>query len=116
MTNETLILSELEEKLQQLRQTLRPGQRDLVDWQGGQMAVSAVPGAGKSHSLSVAAAIAINNKVADPQFALAVALYAQGQKDKGIVIARQALALDKNYNNLDYRTAMLKAPRLKLRG
>jgi DNA helicase II / ATP-dependent DNA helicase PcrA len=59
MTNETLIVSELEEKLQQLRQTLRPGQRDLVDWQGGQMAVSAVPGAGKSHSLSVAAAIAI---------------------------------------------------------
>ncbi|WP_019508293.1 hypothetical protein [Pleurocapsa sp. PCC 7319] len=31
----------------------------LADWQGGEMAVSAVPGAGKSHSLLVAAAIAI---------------------------------------------------------
>ena len=49
----------LEERLQQLRKSLRPGQQSLADWQGGQMAVSAVPGAGKSHSLSIAAAIAI---------------------------------------------------------
>jgi DNA helicase-2/ATP-dependent DNA helicase PcrA len=45
--------------LQQLRDSLRPGQQHLGDWQGGQMAISAVPGAGKSHSLSVAAALAI---------------------------------------------------------
>ena len=49
----------LEEKLHQLGNSLRPGQKSLADWQGGQMAVSAVPGAGKSHSLSVAAALAI---------------------------------------------------------
>ncbi|MBE9171064.1 ATP-dependent helicase [Pleurocapsales cyanobacterium LEGE 06147] len=49
----------LESQLQLLRDSLRPGQKSLADWQGGQMAVSAVPGAGKSHSLSVAAAIAI---------------------------------------------------------
>jgi DNA helicase-2/ATP-dependent DNA helicase PcrA len=42
-----------------LRQQLRPGQRELADWQGGKMAISAVPGAGKSHSLAVAAAIVI---------------------------------------------------------
>ncbi len=45
----------LEAQLQLLRNSLRTGQY----WRGGEMAVSAVPGAGKSHSLSVAAAIAI---------------------------------------------------------
>ncbi len=49
----------LDEQLQQLRHTLREGQKDLADWKGGKMAVSAVPGAGKSHSLAVAAALAI---------------------------------------------------------
>ncbi|MDX2230777.1 MAG: ATP-dependent helicase [Leptolyngbyaceae cyanobacterium bins.349] len=42
-----------------LRQRLRPGQRELADWQGGALAVSAVPGAGKSTGMAVAAAIAI---------------------------------------------------------
>jgi DNA helicase II / ATP-dependent DNA helicase PcrA len=41
------------------RQGLRLGQRTLADWQGGLLAVSAVPGAGKSHSMAVAAVIAI---------------------------------------------------------
>lgn len=50
---------ELSIQLQQLRNNLRDGQQSLADWQGGEMAVSAVPGAGKSHSLAVAAAIAI---------------------------------------------------------
>ena len=49
----------LETQLQQLRNSLRSGQQSLADWKAGQIAVSAVPGAGKSHSLSVAAAIAI---------------------------------------------------------
>lgn len=49
----------LAEKLAILRHSLRTGQQGLANWQGGEMAVSAVPGAGKSHSLSVAAAIAI---------------------------------------------------------
>ncbi len=49
----------LEQQLQVLRNSLRTGQQSLGNWQGGEMAVSAVPGAGKSHSLSVAAAIAI---------------------------------------------------------
>jgi DNA helicase-2/ATP-dependent DNA helicase PcrA len=49
----------LETQLQLLCNSLRTGQRSLANWQGGEMAVSAVPGAGKSHSLSVAAAIAI---------------------------------------------------------
>jgi DNA helicase II / ATP-dependent DNA helicase PcrA len=41
------------------RQGLRLGQRTLADWQGGPLAVSAVPGAGKSHSMAVAAAMTI---------------------------------------------------------
>lgn len=52
-------LAWLDAKCQELHQSLRSGQQKLAAWQGGQMAVSAVPGAGKSHSLSVAAAIAI---------------------------------------------------------
>lgn len=52
----TTDITELERRL---LASLRPGQRELADWQGGRMAVSAVPGAGKSHSLAVAAAIAI---------------------------------------------------------
>ncbi len=43
--------------LQALRQSLRPGQQSLADWTGGPLAVSAVPGAGKSHSLAIGGAI-----------------------------------------------------------
>lgn len=42
-----------------LRKSLRPGQRELADWQEGALAVSAVPGAGKSTGMAIAAAIAI---------------------------------------------------------
>lgn len=45
--------------IDQLRQSLRPGQRELADWQTGALAVSAVPGSGKSTGMAVAAAIAI---------------------------------------------------------
>ena len=48
-----------QEQLNDLKRSLRPGQQSLAEWQAGQMAVSAVPGAGKSHSLAVAAALAI---------------------------------------------------------
>ncbi|HTL88530.1 MAG TPA: ATP-dependent helicase, partial [Leptolyngbya sp.] len=51
---------ELREKwLQSLRSSLRPGQREIADWQEGRLAVSAVPGAGKSTGMAVAAAVAI---------------------------------------------------------
>lgn len=42
-----------------LRDSLRPGQREMADWREGPLAISAVPGAGKSHGMAVAAAIAI---------------------------------------------------------
>ena len=49
------------EALHELRKTLRKGQQTMADWRGGELAVSAVPGAGKSTGMAVAAAIAIAN-------------------------------------------------------
>ncbi|WP_204139990.1 ATP-dependent helicase [Halomicronema sp. CCY15110] len=45
--------------LTEIRDSLRAGQRSLADWQGGPLAVSAVPGAGKSTGMAAGAAIAI---------------------------------------------------------
>jgi DNA helicase II / ATP-dependent DNA helicase PcrA len=45
--------------IDKLRSSLRQGQQALSDWETGSLAVSAVPGAGKSHSMAVAAAITI---------------------------------------------------------
>jgi len=42
-----------------IRDSLRKGQHEMADWQGGPLAVSAVPGAGKSTGMAAAAAIAI---------------------------------------------------------
>ncbi len=51
--------SQLTDKLQELRDRLRTGQREIADWNGGKLAVSAVPGAGKSTGMAVSAAITI---------------------------------------------------------
>ncbi|MGB5975036.1 MAG: UvrD-helicase domain-containing protein, partial [Nodosilinea sp.] len=45
--------------LAEIRAGLRQGQQALADWAGGQLAVSAVPGSGKSTGMAAAAAIAI---------------------------------------------------------
>ncbi|MCJ8283369.1 MAG: ATP-dependent helicase, partial [Rivularia sp. ALOHA_DT_140] len=42
-----------------IRNSLRMGQQPMADWTGGPLAVSAVPGAGKSTGMAAAAAIAI---------------------------------------------------------
>ena len=42
-----------------IRDSLRFGQQQMADWQGGSLAVSAVPGAGKSTGMAAAAALAI---------------------------------------------------------
>nr|WP_242019169.1 MULTISPECIES: ATP-dependent helicase [unclassified Trichocoleus] len=42
-----------------LREGLREGQQSMADWRSGPLAVSAVPGAGKSTGMAVAAALAI---------------------------------------------------------
>jgi DNA helicase-2/ATP-dependent DNA helicase PcrA len=42
-----------------IQASLRQGQRELADWSGGALAVSAVPGSGKSTGMAAAAALAI---------------------------------------------------------
>lgn len=62
MTTEPVVSTVLEMReklLQELRSTLRPGQREIADWSEGRLAVSAVPGAGKSTGMAVAAAMTI---------------------------------------------------------
>lgn len=49
-----------QQSLAQLRNSLRWGQQQMADWQGGPLAVSAVPGAGKSTGMAGAAAFAID--------------------------------------------------------
>jgi DNA helicase-2/ATP-dependent DNA helicase PcrA len=46
-----------EQILHRLQQRLRPGQQRMANWQGGSLAVSAVPGSGKSTGMAIAAAI-----------------------------------------------------------
>jgi DNA helicase II / ATP-dependent DNA helicase PcrA len=45
--------------IDRLYNSLRAGQKPLANWRTGELAVSAVPGAGKSHSMAVAAALTI---------------------------------------------------------
>ncbi len=45
------------ERIATWRRQLRPGQRQMADWTGGPLAVSAVPGSGKSTGMAIAAAI-----------------------------------------------------------
>ncbi|NJM68792.1 MAG: ATP-dependent helicase [Scytonema sp. RU_4_4] len=56
----TLPVSSLRETgIANIRNTLRQGQQHMADWESGSLAVSAVPGAGKSTGMAAAAAIAI---------------------------------------------------------
>ncbi|MCT7948933.1 ATP-dependent helicase [Ancylothrix sp. C2] len=59
--SETPLTSQLsrEESIDKIRAGLRSGQQQMANWQGGPLAVSAVPGAGKSTGMAAAAAITI---------------------------------------------------------
>lgn len=48
-----------EQKIQAILSQLRLGQRAMAEWQGGELAVSAVPGAGKSTGIAAAVAVTI---------------------------------------------------------
>jgi DNA helicase-2/ATP-dependent DNA helicase PcrA len=52
-------VSSLRAKILAIRNELRQGQQQMADWLSGPLAVSAVPGAGKSTGMAAAAAIAI---------------------------------------------------------
>ncbi|KAB8332147.1 ATP-dependent helicase [Scytonema tolypothrichoides VB-61278] len=53
------VSSPRETAIANIRNTLRQGQQRMADWNSGSLAVSAVPGAGKSTGMAAAAAIAI---------------------------------------------------------
>jgi DNA helicase II / ATP-dependent DNA helicase PcrA len=53
----------LEFKLAEMRSQLRPGQQRMADWQSGALAVSAVPGSGKSTGMAIAAAILLAKRM-----------------------------------------------------
>ncbi len=55
----SLVSSARAEAVARIRNSLRPGQQQMADWQSGPLAISAVPGAGKSTGMAAAAAIAI---------------------------------------------------------
>ena len=63
-------------QLQTWAESLRSGQREIADWTGGRLAVSAVPGAGKSTGMAVAAAMTIARQ----------ALYANSQTNSQLVL------------------------------
>ena len=54
---ESAVSHSREQIFDHLRQSLRPGQQRMADWQGGSLAVSAVPGSGKSTGMAIAAAL-----------------------------------------------------------
>lgn len=58
-TQPTPLAQQRLEAQRRIRNGLRPGQQQMADWQGGPLAVSAVPGAGKSKGMADAAALAI---------------------------------------------------------
>ncbi|WP_040655673.1 ATP-dependent helicase [Rubidibacter lacunae] len=69
-------LQQLRERhLERLRERMRPGQREIAAWQGGRLAVSAVPGAGKSTGMAVGAAIAIARHRLHPKHQLVVVTF-----------------------------------------
>ncbi len=65
----------LNQQITDLISQLLPGQKELAQWKSGRMAISAVPGAGKSHSLAIASAITIAREKLHPQKQLVVVTY-----------------------------------------
>lgn len=72
-TAESALLRQL--AAEEIRKGLRPGQREMADWQGGLLAVSAVPGSGKSTGMAAAAALAIDRFGLHPRRQLVVVTF-----------------------------------------
>jgi DNA helicase-2/ATP-dependent DNA helicase PcrA len=65
----------MNEQLTALRNRLRAGQQPLADWENGKLAVSAVPGSGKSTGMAIGAAIAIVRHNLNPRRQLIVVTF-----------------------------------------
>ncbi|RAQ44212.1 DNA helicase UvrD [Arthrospira sp. O9.13F] len=66
---------ERQKALDSIESSLRPGQDAMGKWKGGPLAVSAVPGAGKSTGMAAAAALAIARHQLNPQRQLIVVTF-----------------------------------------
>jgi DNA helicase-2/ATP-dependent DNA helicase PcrA len=81
--------------IEKLKNNLRPGQKMIASWEGGEMAISAVPGAGKSHCLAVGAVLAIAKNKLNIQKKLLIVTYTRsaaiGVKSKINQILNQEL-------------------------
>lgn len=81
MTNKLITQDKLPIQVQReaaqerIRNALRSGQRQMADWQGGSLAVSAVPGAGKSKGMADAAALTIAHNRLNQQHYLIVVTF-----------------------------------------
>ncbi|MGB3533027.1 MAG: ATP-dependent helicase [Microcoleaceae cyanobacterium] len=73
--NESSSVTSLTDKITQIGLSLRPGQQQMANWTGGPLAVSAVPGAGKSTGMARAAAIAIARYQLHPRRQLIVVTF-----------------------------------------
>ncbi|MBF2057062.1 MAG: ATP-dependent helicase [Cyanobacterium sp. T60_A2020_053] len=82
-----------DQKIQELTKNLRPGQDKLAQWTSGKMAVTAVPGAGKSHSLAVAGALTIARQKLNNYRQLMIVTYTR---------SATASIKEKIINNLNY--------------
>ncbi|MEB3359660.1 MAG: ATP-dependent helicase [Synechococcales bacterium] len=60
-------LAQKDLQLAHLRHSLRPGQQQLADWRSGPLAVSAVPGSGKSTGMAIAAALLLAERYCHPE-------------------------------------------------
>ncbi|QLE56633.1 ATP-dependent helicase [Nostoc sp. TCL26-01] len=87
----------LQEKIAAICQNLRPGQRQMADWQSGPLAVSAVPGAGKSTGMAAAAAIAIAR-----QYQLALASRPSSRRQLVVVTFTRSAAANIKLKIRDY--------------
>lgn len=67
--------AEQQDFLAQLSAGLRPGQIELAQWQSGEMAISAVPGSGKSHALAIAAVLTLAQQQLNQQQQLLVVTF-----------------------------------------
>jgi DNA helicase II / ATP-dependent DNA helicase PcrA len=76
------------QQLTTLYDRLRPGQKRMADWQGGALAVSAVPGSGKSTGMAIASALLLARRWAEAQD--------RGQENQGqlvlVTFTRSAVA------------------------
>jgi DNA helicase II / ATP-dependent DNA helicase PcrA len=61
------MISDYPTKLSDLYDRLRPGQQPMADWQGGALAVSAVPGSGKSTGMAIASALLLARRLQEGQ-------------------------------------------------